>query len=69
MRTLQCRHGILAAVPGLSGDLLSFVEQAIGLLLAPGGEALQLRQAELLFEQRDAFGQRGNVLLRLVDLR
>jgi hypothetical protein len=47
--------GFLAADAGgglSSGDLLGFVEKAIGLLLALGGEAFQLRQVELLFKER-----------------
>lgn len=38
------------------------------LLLALGCEAFELRQTELLFKQRDALGQRGDVLLCRVDL-
>ncbi len=59
--------GLLIGIRG-GGDVLGFVEDAVGQLLALRREAFQLYQAELFFEQGNALGQRGNLLFCLGDL-
>ena len=67
LRQRESLNGILVG-DSISCRLLGFIEDPVRQLLAAGGKALALRQAELLLEQLNAFVQYRHLRLKGADI-